>query len=228
MTDKDEGGRTPEQVKADLAEQGTVATAGTASGLAALGSPPGKNIAKDDESNTGIQPDATQPGQGPIGDQKKAAFFTKTGSIPGNSIPSPSGPVPASTIADEATRNAAVEAARAGAVSTHLGTRNSRYRISDTAAQRMSPAELRAVAGDRGYQGVDGGRQSVLRKFLEAQKKDEGLEDPPEGHHLGVQPVPVAGVATTGNPLLTPSAPGGLQTPAGTLRNTDGSTPKEK
>jgi len=236
MTDgpKDEGGRSTEQVKSDLAADKTPQSAHTASGLAAMGSPGGKETAKTDDSNSGIKPDALQPGQGPVGDQQKAAFFTRNGSIPGGSIPSPSGPVPASVIGDEATRNAAIEAARAGAVSTHQGTRNSRFRISDEAARRMSPAELKAVSQDRGYKDVEGGRHGVLRKFLEEQKKDEALQDPPEGHHLGVEapqaPIPVVGAVgeTGGNPLTSPSRPGGLETPAGTLRNTDGSTPEKK
>jgi hypothetical protein len=216
----DEGGRTPQQVQKDLQGDRTVATAGTASGLAALGSPEGKETAKDDHTNSGIKPDAVGPGSPPIGDQKKAAFFTPNGSIPGNSIPSPSGPVPASVIHDEATRNAALETARAGATSARLSGRNGRFRISDEAARRMSPAELRAVAHDRGYGGVEGGRAGVLRKFLDEQGKDDTLQDPPEGHHLGIanpqpvpQPVPGATGATTGNPLATPSRPGGLETP---------------
>jgi hypothetical protein len=192
-----------------------------------MGSPGGEETAQDPPNADGVVADAIQPGAKPFGDQAKAAFFTRNGSIPGNSVPSPSGPVPSSVIGDEKTREKAVEAARQGAIETHQGTRNSRYRISDEAARRMSPAELRAVAYDRGYEGVDGGRQSVLRHFLDAQKEDEGLEDPPEGHPLGAtSPIPVAGAPASGNPLVTPSRPGGLETPNGTLRNADGSTPK--
>lgn len=230
MTDiKDEGGRSAEEARKDLIADGTTPSSATASGLAALGSPGAKSTAKEPENAEGVVADAVKPGAPPFGDQTTAAFFTRSGSIPGNSIPSPSGPVPASTIADEATRDAAVKAARDGARSSHLAQRNGRLRISDEAAGRMSPAELRAVAYDRGYNGVEGGRASVLRKFLDAQKGDQSLQDPPEGHHLGISapapvPIPVAGVATTGNPLATPSTPGGLETPAGTLRNADGST----
>lgn len=230
MTDqKDEGGRSPEQVQKDLQADNTTATASTASGLAALGSPKGKETAESNDSNSGIEPDAVKEGQGPIGQQQDAAFFTRNGSIPGNSVPSPSGPVPASTIPDEASRNAAVEAARAGATRARQG-RTGRFRISDEAAGRLSPAELRAVAHDRGYGGVEGGRQSILRKFLEEQKKDQGLEDPPENHPLAAQapvpvPAPVAGTAATGNPLMTPSAPGGIKTTSGAPVPATGSTP---
>jgi hypothetical protein len=232
MTDspKDEGGRTAEQVQKDLLADNTAPTASTASGLAAMGSPKGKNIAQDNDSNTGIEPDAVKAGSPPKGLQAEAAFFTRTGSIPGNSVPSPSGPVPASTIADEATRNAAVEQARAGATRERQG-RNGRFRLSDEYAQRLSPAELRAVASDRGYPDVFGGRQTVLAKFLDAQKKDQSLDTPPDDHPFAGKGAPAAGsvpvgtTPATGNPLLTPSAPGGVQTPAGTLRNTDGSTP---
>lgn len=216
---KDEGGRTAEQVQKDLLADGTTQTAATASGLAALGSPSGEETAKDTEHNSGIEPDAIQAGKGPIGLQKEAAFFTKNGSIPGNSVPSPTGPVPASTIADEATRNAAVEQARAGATRAKQG-RNSRFRLSDEYAAQVSPATLRAVANDRGYEGVEGGRQSVLQKFLAAQKKDESLEDPPEDHPFAAKstataPVAVNPAVATGNPLTTPSTPGGLKTTDG-------------
>lgn len=219
----DEGGRTAETVQADLQAAKTPATASTASGLAALGSPEGKETAVTNDSNRGIKPDAVHEGSAPIGAQREAAFFTPGGSIPGGSIPSPSGPVPASVIGDDAAREAAIKAARAGAVQT-----NGRFRISDEAARRMSPAELRAVAHDRGYQGIEGGRRSVQTKFLAEQKKDDSLETPPEGHHLGVEAqaqAPVNPAPTTGNPLATPSRPGGLETPVGTLRGTDGKTP---
>lgn len=224
MTDGEAGkdvlGRDSEQVKKDLIADHTTPTAATASGLAALGSPKGENIAKDPEGVNPGEGDAIRPGAGPIGQQAEAAFFTRNGSIPANTIPSPSGPVPASVIADKETRERAIKAAREGA-------RTSRRRVSDELAARMSPAELRAVAHDRGYEGVEGGRSAVLRKFLDAQKKDESLDD-----DLGVEPVvpavPGVGATASGNPLMTPSAPGGLQTPAGTLRNTDGSTPEKK
>lgn len=227
---EDEGGRTAEQVARDLAADNTPMTAGTASGLAAMGSPGGQETARTDESNEGIKPDGVAPGQGPIGQQAEAAFFTPQGSVLGNSIPSPTGPVPASTIADPGARDAAVKKAREGARSSRLAGRTGRFRISDAAAARLTPAELRAVAYDRGYTDVEGGRRAVLARFLKAQAEDEGLDDPPEGHPLGVVPgqtepvgpVPGAPGAATGNPLVTPSRPGGLKTPLGDLRNTDG------
>lgn len=223
---KDEGGRSPTDVVKDLAEQRTPLISSTASGLAAQGSPAGTETAKTTPANEGIQADAIKEGQAPVGQQAEAAFFTKTGSIPAGTIPSPSGPVPASTIHDEATRNAAVEVAREGAKTVHLNSKNSRFRITEHALHQMGPAQVRAVAHDRGYAGVEGGRAGVIRKFLDAQEKDESLQDPPEGHHLAAQPVPqspaiVPAAAPTGNPLVTPGVP----TPLGTLRNADGSTP---
>lgn len=221
----DEIGRDATQVVKDLADAGTPPTPSTASGLAAIGSPEGTETAKTTQANSDVQAEAGgHKPQVPIGDQTTAAFFTRDGSIPGGTVPSPSGPVPASTIHDEATRDAAVKAAREGAVSPHL-RKNSRFRISEHAARQMGPAALRAVAHDRGYEGVDGGRAAQHTKFMAAQAKDDSLVDPPEGHHLAaqpVQPIPLgdgvaAGAAVSGNPLVT-----GTPTPLGSLSNTDG------
>lgn len=208
-TGKDAIGRSKEQIAADLTRQGVPATSATASGHAAAGSPAStvdKSQQKGGPGAEDAQPDAIQAGTGPVGMQAEAAFFTKNGSVDGNSIPSPTGPVPAGLIADDKLREQAIRQARQGAVDAHAGLSTGRMRLSDEAVQRMSPAELRAVAHDRGYENVDGGRRAVQARFLAAQKKDQGLQDPPDGHRLGSgagkpdqgSGIPVAAVAQTG------------------------------
>lgn len=203
-------GRDATQVAKDLTRQGVAPSSATAAGHAAAGSPESQADKSQQKGGAGAedaQPDATQPGQGPVGMQQEAAFFTRNGSIEGNSIPSPTGPVPAGLIADDKLREQAIQAARQGAVDSHAGQSTGRFRLSEEAIVGMSPAELRAVAHDRGYRDIDGGRNAVRTRFIEAQKKDESLIDPPEGHRLGSgaarapaqsTTVPVAALVQTG------------------------------
>lgn len=212
----DDIGRTPEKIAEDLRAQGVSPSAATASGQAAAGvlERPDKSQQKGGEGASDAKPDAVKAGAPPVGLQATHAFFTAGGSIDSNSIPSPSGPVPAGLIADPNEREAAIAAARAGAVDPHQGGhKTGRYRISGAATARMSPAELRAVAGDRGYTGIEGGRRAIQAKFLAAQKDDDSLVDPPEGHRLGETPtegsatVPPSALAQTGTVIGTPPAP---------------------
>lgn len=203
-------GRDAVQVAKDLTRQGVSPSSATASGHAAAGSPAStvdKSQQKGGPGAEDAKPDAIQAGTGPVGMQQEAAFFTRNGSVEGNSIPSPTGPVPAGLVADDKLREQAIQAARQGAVDSHAGQSTGRFRLSDQAVVGMSPAELRAVAHDRGYTGVDGGRAAVRTKFLAEQAKDQSLIDPPDGHRLGsgatASPtqsatVPVAAIAQTG------------------------------
>lgn len=193
-------GRDATQVAKDLTRQGVSPAAATASGHAAAGSPESK--APDNPGGPGAEhahADAVNPGKPPVGLQKEAAFFTASGSVEGNTIPSPTGLVPAGLIADDKLREQAIQQARAGAVDPHRGHSTGRFRISEDAVHRMSPAALRAVAQDRGYDGIEGGRRAVQAKFLAAQAKDDSLVDPPEGHHLAsATGIPAEAVAATG------------------------------
>lgn len=58
--------------------------------------------------------------------------------------------------------------------------RTSRKRIPDEQLDKMSPAEIRAVASDRAYELEPGGRRSLIRQFARAQKEDETLDEPEE------------------------------------------------
>lgn len=208
-------GRDATQVAKDLTRQGVSPAAATASGHAAAGSPAStadKSEHKGGPGASDAQPDAVQPGAGPVGKQQEAAFFTANGSIDGNTIPSPTGPVPAGLIPDEKLREQAIKQAREGAVDPHAGHSTGRYRLSEEAVHGMSPAQLRAVAHDRGYTDVEGGRRAVQAKFLAAQAEDDSLVDPPEGHRLG------SGQntgATTGVPTAALASTGTISSPAG-------------
>lgn len=54
--------------------------------------------------------------------------------------------------------------------------KNSRKRLTEEQVRAMSPAEVRAVGGDRGYKIGFGGRGAVYASFLAAQEADESLE----------------------------------------------------
>lgn len=55
--------------------------------------------------------------------------------------------------------------------------KNSRKRLTAEQLDGMSPAEIRAVAIDRGYKNTFGGRKVLATAFLAAQDADDTLED---------------------------------------------------
>jgi hypothetical protein len=174
--DKPLGG---EELADSLKAQGVKPSAQSASGLAAAGSPPGVDTAgKGGEGASEVGTDTIlKPGKN-HGGQIEPAQFVVNGSVPYDYVPSPSGPVPASVITDDAKRTATVEAARQAA---RNATKNSLRFLTESDLQSMSPAEVRAVAWDRGYEMKDGGRAAVRRAFAAAQDDDESIEESPKG-----------------------------------------------
>lgn len=115
-------------------------------------------------------------GAKPIGNQAVPAAFTTNGSLPLNMVPSPSGPVPASTVAgDQAAAAQAVR--RANKERDDLILRSGAKKLSREQIEGMNAADLRAVAHDRGYDlGDYAGSRVTRRRFIEAQGKDSITE----------------------------------------------------
>lgn len=155
------------------------------------------------------------------GAQLEPALMTPSGSLPHAHIPSPSGPVPAGVIADRGTREEALRRTIKQHTDGRGRVRNSRFRLSDAEIERSSPAALRAIGSDRGYDMPDGGRRAIQSAFRNAQKDDDSLVDPEKGVEatrvLDQQPIPVPGA-------LTPPAATTATRPAPTGEATRGST----
>lgn len=83
--------------------------------------------------------------------------------------------------------------------------KNGRLRISDEQIRRMTPSELKAVATDRGYGDIEGGRHAVYAKFIAAQNGDDSLDEPsaspPEAPIHKESTVQPAKVAPSGTPV---------------------------
>lgn len=120
------------------------------------------------------QPDADGATE-PAGLQAEPAEWVGNGSLPPNMLPSPSGPVPASAIHHtKEAADAAVEKAYATADKEFDERFAARSEIPADTIARMSAAELRAVATDRGYKDVTStmGRKSARSAFLKSQNDD--------------------------------------------------------
>lgn len=194
-----------------LQGEGVAATVGTsASGQAAAGdAAQGQETAGEGGSGAEEVTDTILKPQGPIGLQKEPALFTRNGSVELNMVPSPTGPIPASLITDEKARQAALDATVA---SVRQGPRrNSRLRLSREQLERMSPAEVRAVAHDRGYDIGEGGRRGLVNKFYTAQQDDDSLDEPQEADLQGSPTIPIPGTFGGGLAATGPvPAVGGL------------------
>lgn len=141
---------------------------------------------REEEENENLSPDAEKikpdaiatKGNKPIGAQKEPAKFTVNGSVPEGMVASTSGYVPVSAVArtqDEA--DTKLEEQAQNLSDSFRSTTSSRQRISDEQIQKMSGAELRAVASDRGYDFSDAmGSRGTRAAFARAQEEDTSLE----------------------------------------------------
>jgi hypothetical protein len=215
---------TAEKQAETLRAQGVQPGAASAAGHAAAGSPtPEEDFHTPGPGAEEVQDTMLAPGK-PIGKQAEAAIITPTGSVEPGTVPSPSGPVPAAAIADDRLREEAVKRAAEGIDDARRVVKNSRRRFTEEDLRLMSPAEVRAVASDRGYPEYLGGRAGVVRHFLKAQEEDDTLDDtggqtPSERRRSAPAPrparaaTPVTETAAPGVPVATtPTSP--ARTPA--------------
>lgn len=113
----------------------------------------------------------------PTGAQAAKAAYTTTGTIPSGFGPSPSGPQPLAALAatPEEARKIAEDSYEA--YEKQVVRADKPKEIDDLTLERMSGAELRAVAHDRGYDlGDVSGARSTRTRFRAAQEEDENLE----------------------------------------------------
>lgn len=135
---------------------------------------PKKETPKDGVNREGAFADAVKEGHGPVGLQKEPATMTPTGSIPGRTVASPSGPVPISVVAGSEEKANEILKQQDPAARPKIAGQYKRLTEEDVS--KMSGGELRAVAHDRGYTLPEGGNRTTRRRFLELQDKDESLK----------------------------------------------------
>jgi hypothetical protein len=115
------------------------------------------------------------------GAQAQAANYSTNGTLPINHVASPSGLVPASAVtSDPEQARKLIEDQMKSAESVIL--RSGFEKLSRAKIESMSPADLRAVASDRGYDlGEYGGARVTRRRFVRAQAEDKEMTDLEEG-----------------------------------------------
>jgi hypothetical protein len=114
-------------------------------------------------------PDFT-PGA-PVGAQAQPANYTTNGTLPVGMVGSPTGPVPASSVtADPAEARKRIQE-NLDSQKKHV-LRSGFEQLSRDKIESMSPADLRAVASDRGYDVGLAGARVTRRRFLAEQTKD--------------------------------------------------------
>jgi hypothetical protein len=113
---------------------------------------------------TAHNPDQPKPGQKNSAAQTEPALIGRDGgSIPHGMIPSPTGLVPASVVGApaEALENR----------TKILKAEKENTDLDEELLRTMSKPEIRAVAHDRGYRISQGGKNSIVRSFLQEQAR---------------------------------------------------------
>lgn len=117
-------------------------------------------------------------GAEPRGKQTEPAIWTKNGSIPPGTVPSPSGPMPVAAVV--ATQEEADKKLEEHKSLIESQFKNTSVRLSEETIGRMSRPELAAVAHDRGYDMPEAGARVSRTAFKRAQDDDEYAVDPEE------------------------------------------------
>lgn len=132
------------------------------------------------ESVSAIKPDylASEANE-PVGLQAEEASFLPNGSVEHGMVASNSGFVPAASIAKDAEHfDKLVEKQKADLKEGLRSVRSGRTALTDEQIDKMSGAELRAVAHDRGYDISDTmGTRGSRAAFSKAQGDDDSLDN---------------------------------------------------
>jgi hypothetical protein len=170
--------------KLDAIDVGRAAVGtGTATGQEALRRAGEEKRVKGKERGSTVKSTAPVPpadyiaakGNKPMGAQKEPATFVGNGTVDLNSVASPSGPQPVSTVASTPEEAKKIVDKRKADFKTE-SRREAPKALDDDLIYKMSAAELRAVAHDRGYKISDSaGRRGTRAAFIQAQKDDKSL-----------------------------------------------------
>jgi hypothetical protein len=120
------------------------------------------------------EPDALE-GATPKGDQAKPAEFSSNGQLPNGMVGSPSGPVPVGAVARDQ-KHADELLKETKSQRDQVINRNPKgKRLTDATINRLSGAELRAIAGQRGYDIPEAGTRMTRAAFARAQDADNNV-----------------------------------------------------
>lgn len=123
----------------------------------------------------GGDPKATlEGGDKPRGMQAKPAIFSSNGEIPRNAVPTASGLVPVSTVANTQEEADAIVEKREEDHKRYVERTVDKHEELDAATVgRLGRAELRAIGEQRGYEMPEAGTRATRAAFLNGQSKDE-------------------------------------------------------
>lgn len=114
--------------------------------------------------------------QSPTGLQAEAAQFTTNGSVLGNMVASPTGPVPVSMVAGSPEEAQKVLEDRKAAIERENEGRNPDRRFSEEEVNLMDGGTLRAIAARRGYNLPGAGTRGARREFIRLQEGDKTFQ----------------------------------------------------
>jgi hypothetical protein len=110
--------------------------------------------------------------------QGEPARFTSNGQLEANTVGSPTGPVPVSTVASTPEEAKKIIEKRDRDHDEYVKQRKGNRKLSDQEIATLGRAELSAIASHRGYEIRQGGTTTTRAEFQRAQEKDEHLVDP--------------------------------------------------
>jgi len=128
------------------------------------------NTEGDDRGST--VPIAEPPEEGKPLEKGRDAIMLTNGVLRAGRVATPGGPMPASAFPDGAARLARQQEA----INEPYPRSGDGTALTDEQMARMSAAELRAVAIDRGYPILPGGKRATLAAFQKHQGDDKGLK----------------------------------------------------
>jgi hypothetical protein len=124
-------------------------------------------------------PEVSKDGK-PIGLQKEDAMLLTNGTVEPGTVATASGPVPVAAVVASAEDGAErMEREKKSLAANRFGgpTYHSNQRLPEDVVNRLSGAELRSIAHQRGYDIGANGTQTTRLAFSKAQEEDKGLED---------------------------------------------------
>lgn len=120
--------------------------------------------------------DAVAEGASPAGLQAEDAIFTRNGSVAGNLVPSPSGPVPISLTATDSDDAVERLEKRREELEQEQEGRDPDRKFSEAEISQLDGGVLRAIAERRGYDLPGAGTRSARTAFLRQQGEDKNYK----------------------------------------------------
>ena len=137
-----------------------------------FGDPENEDRGGDEDLIAGGPPPPDSDNPDPQGLQAEEAQFTTNGSVAGNMIPSPTGPVPVALVAGSPEEAEEVLARRREALEEEKQRLNPDRRFEEDEVAELDGGTLRALGARRGYEMPGAGTRAAQKAFLRQQDTD--------------------------------------------------------